>query len=316
MTRQTATTAAPDTGSALIQIAPALFVGLWATGFIGAKYGLTGAEPLTFLSYRFAIVVTLLAAICLVWRPRTPTTPALAAHCFLAGALIHGFYLGGTFLAVSKGLQPAIAALIVGLQPLVTAVLAAPILGERISARHWIGVSLGFVGLALVLGPKMTGATLEVTPEMIAFAVMSLAGITVGTIYQKNYATGASLRVGGLLQYLGGLSVTAVGATLFESWRIDWTPQVIGAMAWLVLVLSLGAISLLMLMIRNGAVSRVSTLFYLVPPVTAVMAYVLFGDTLTALQLLGMLITAIAVALVVSQPPHHDQSGNVEGRTS
>ena len=278
---------------------PGLFVLLWATGFIGAKYGLPYAGPMSFLAVRFTIVVLILALLALAMGAPWPGNATAAIHSIVSGFLIHGVYLGGVFTAISLGMSAGVSALIVGLQPLATAILSGPLLGEKIVARHWLGIALGFIGVALVLWPKLHGGDADgLTAGAVAAAIGALAGITLGTIYQKAFAVNADLRTGGALQYLGAVIPLGIAASIFEGYRIEWSWPFIGALFWLIVVLSLGAITLLMLIIRDGEVSKISTLFYLVPPVTAIIAYVLFGETLTLIQGAGIAMAALAVWMI------------------
>jgi len=289
--------------SVWIAATPILFVFLWATGFIGAKYGLPYAEPLTFLLVRFSIVAAILLLVTLITRAPWPQTPTLALHCMVTGILLHGFYLGGVFWAIARGMPAGISALIVGLQPILTAFLARLLLGERMSRRQWSGLVLGLAGLSLVLGPKLPdGGAAWGNAGALILNLIALAGITLGTIYQKAFATNVGLRTGGFLQYVGAGFVIGAGMLIFETGRIEWTTDLVLAMTWLVLVLSIGAITLLMLLIRRGAVSQVAALFYLVPPVTVLIAYFMFGETLTWLHLAGIAITAFAVWLAREHP--------------
>jgi drug/metabolite transporter (DMT)-like permease len=277
---------------------PGIFVLLWSTGFIGAKYGLPYAEPLTFLLYRFIIVLGILLMVAVLMRAPWPRTPVVILHCLVSGVLLHGVYLGGVFGAIGFGMPAGIAALIVGLQPLLTALLSRPLLGEQISKYQWAGVFLGLVGVSLVLAPRiLTSGGQALTLLNGSLGIAALLGITFGTIYQKAFVTGQDLRTSGILQFTGGAMVVGVGAFSLETMQVTWTPQFIGAMAWLVIVLSLGAITLLILIIRHGEVSRVATLFYLVPPVTALIAFFMFNEHLDMIQLTGMALTAYAVWL-------------------
>jgi drug/metabolite transporter (DMT)-like permease len=285
---------------------PAIFVLLWATGFIGAKYGLPHAGPLAFLSYRFGIVIVILLVAALVLGAPWPARRIDRLHAMVSGMLIHGIYLGGVFIAIDHGLSAGVSALIVGLQPLLTAVLSKPLLGERITFLHWLGLIVGLVGVTLVLLPRMQGGEAISTFSLIA-VIVALFAITLGTIYQKAFAVKFDLRTGGVLQYLGALIPTVIVAYYFEDFEVDWTLEFVGAMAWLVLVLSIGAISLLMLIIRHGEVSKVASLFYLVPPVTVVMAYFLFDEKLTLLQGAGITLTVLAV-WVTSRIPRASSS--------
>jgi len=280
-----------------LRFTPALFVFLWSTGFIGARLSAPDAEPLSFLTWRFGIVAAILAAASLLFRAPWPRGVA-ALHALAAGALIHGGYLGLVFWSIARGLPAGVSALIVGLQPLMTALLAASWLGERITWRHWLGLAVGLVGISLVVWPKLTFAAHGITPATVTASVLATLSITIGSIYQKRFAAGLDLRSGNALQFLGAAAVTGAGALLTESFAVRWTPSVLFAMAWLVLVLSIGAISILYLMIRHGEVSRVAGLFYLVPAVTALIAWAIFDETLTPIQMAGMAICAGAVMLV------------------
>jgi len=280
----------------LLRLAPVLFILLWATGFIGAKLGAPYAEPFTFLSARFLIVVPVMAVIALMVRATWPSTKG-TFHAIATGALIHGTYLGGVFWAIDNGISASASALIVGLQPVTTALLAAPFLGERISLRHWTGLAIGLVGVAMVLFPKTDFSGVGATPETIVACVVALLAITLGTIYQKRFGTATSLLTGAVWQYTGALAVVGVASFLFETQTITWHRDFIIALAWLVLVLSIGAVTLLMVLLRESEVSRVAALFYLSPAVVAVIAWALFGETLGPWQLVGIVLVAVAVIL-------------------
>ncbi|ADD26791.1 DMT family transporter [Meiothermus ruber] len=281
--------------------APIIFVLLWSTGFVGAKFGLPYAEPFTFLWVRMLIVAGLLSALAGVLRSAWPRGWALNLHIGVSGLLLHAGYLGGVFFAISRGMPAGLAALIVGLQPILTALLAQPLLRERVSAVQWAGLLLGFGGVGLVVGEKALSARiLHIEPSAFVAIVLALLSTTLGTLYQKRFAAQMPLIGGTVVQYLAAAAGLFVLSLLFrETMQIRWTPQFILAMAWLVLVLSVGAILLLMYLIRNNSASRVASLFYLVPPATALEAYVLFGERLGVLALLGMGLTALGVALVV-----------------
>jgi drug/metabolite transporter (DMT)-like permease len=279
--------------------APALFVFLWSTGFIGSRLGVPYAEPFTFLLWRFAFAALLLAGVCAVARTRLPQTAREAGHIAIAGFLVHGAYLGGVFYAIAHQVPVGLVALIVGMQPLVTATLAGPLLGERIAGVQWVGFALGFAGVALFVVGKY-GLALASAPDALGWfsCVAALAGITAGTLYQKYHCEKMPLASGGAIQYAACFAVFLPLAYFTESMRVQWTGQFVFALAWLVLVLSTAAIGLLYTMIRHGEANRVASLFFLTPPVTAVMAWLLFGETLTAVALAGMALTAVGVALV------------------
>ncbi|MEJ8570227.1 DMT family transporter [Microbaculum marinum] len=288
--------AAPDP-SLFVRVMPGLFVVLWATGFIGARMAAPGSDPLTFLFVRFALAGVILLVAALVGGAAWPRGGRAILDSLIAGALIHGGYLGAVFWAIYHGLPAGIAALIVGMQPLLTGLLAGPVLGETVTRAHWLGLVIGLVGLTLVLGPKLEFGGTGITPLTVGVTLFAVLCIVVGSIWQKARSAHADLRAGTAIQYLGAAVVVGVGALATESLRIDWTGEVIFAMAWLVLVLSIGAVLLYMALIRRGAVAKLATLFYLVPPVTALIAWPLFGETLTPVQIGGMVVTVAGVAL-------------------
>ncbi|AVM73569.1 DMT family transporter [Magnetospirillum gryphiswaldense] len=279
---------------------PALFVLLWSTGFIGAKYGLPYAEPFTFLSIRFVLIISLLAALALAARAPWPRQPRQIVHLLVSGTLVHAAYLGGVFAAIHHGLPSGMAALLVGLQPILTALVAGPLFGEEIRVRQWLGLLLGLVGVTLVLAARNGGLSVDgLSWAGIGFALVALLGITAGTLYQKRFGQGMDLRTGSLVQYVGALLVLLPVAMTTETMRVHWSLDFVLALLWLVLVLSLGAITLLMMLIRSGEAARVASLFYLVPPVTAGLAWLLFDETLSPIGLAGMALAALGVALVI-----------------
>lgn len=294
-------TVAPPTlalpASPLQRGAPVLFVLLWSTGFIGAKLGLPYAGPMTFLAVRFVLVAVVTLPLAMLSGARWPR-PALLLHIALVGLLMQLLYLGGVFIGISRGVPAGISALIVGLQPILTAALAGLALGETIRPRQWLGLALGLAGVALVV----------VNPALIdrdrlgaaGVTLLAMIAITVGTLYQKRFCTGADLRATIVIQNaVAGLAMTPL-ALLFEPATIDWSPRFIFAIGWLAIVLSVGATMLLFYLIRHGAASRVSSLFYLTPAVTAVMAFLLFGERLSPLALVGMALAATGVWAVNS----------------
>ena len=281
---------------AWLRWAPALFVFLWSTGFIGSRLGAPFAEPLTFLSWRYAAAVTLLLAAAIATRAAWPASPPAAAHTAVAGLLVQGAYLSGVFCSVARGMPLATVSLIVGLQPILTALAAGPLLGEQLSRRQWLGIALGFGGVVLVVSAKWTGASAD--PVAYAWLVFALAGITGGTLYQKRFCGAVPMLAGGVIQYAAAGAVTFAAAWATETMAVRWTPQFAFALGWLVLVLSFGAIGLLFTMIRHGEASRVASLFFLTPPVTAIMAFLLFGEELPVAALAGLAVSAAGVALV------------------
>jgi len=279
--------------------APGVFVVLWASGFVGAKLGLAYAEPLTFLAVRMAAAVALIGAIALSTRPKWPSTPGLV-HSAITGSLIHGCYLGGVFVAIEHGLSAGMIALVVSLQPVLTSTLANRWLGERVRALQWLGLALGIAGVYLIVRDKAT--TGGATPFAWVAGVVALTGITVGTLYQKRFGGGIDWRPGLFIQYGTALLMFTLGAFVFETRVIHWAPQFVFAVAWLVLILSVGAVWLLFYLIRRSAATRVVSLFYLTPPVTALMAWLLFDERLAPLALVGMAVCVAGVFLVNFKP--------------
>jgi drug/metabolite transporter (DMT)-like permease len=286
----------------LIAAAPLLFVVMWATGFVVARLSAPHADPLSFLAIRFPIAGLLFAGIAAALGAPWPGRKA-AFHAAVAGAFLHGGYLGPVYWAVAHGMPAGVSALIVGLQPLMTAILAAWIVKEAISLRHWIGLAVGILGVALVVWPKLQmGMTGGITPVTTAVNVFGALSIAFGTVYQKRFATALNLASGGAWQYVGATAVVLGFALAMEDFRFDGSFNAWFALGWSVVVLSLGAITLLMLLIRHGGVARVSSLIFLVPGVSALMAYGLFGETLSAVQIIGMAVCAGAVLIVTRRP--------------
>jgi drug/metabolite transporter (DMT)-like permease len=274
--------------------APAIFVVLWSTGFVATRYVVNNAEPLSYLAIRMGLVVALMTIIAVVARPKWPDRAGIA-HSIVAGILVHGFYLGGTAIAIAHSIPAGLSALIPGLQPILTSTLANRWLGERVTPLQWGGLLLGLAGVVLILHDRpMSG---EAGWGWFASGV-SLVSITLGTLYQRRYCSRIDWRAGNLVQYLAVAIFFSVGAALFENGIVHWTGEFILALGWLVVVLSIGSIGLLYWLIRRSAATSVASLFYLVPTVTAVMAYVLFGERLDAVSTGGMVVCAAAVFLV------------------
>lgn len=287
--------------TAALAAMPAVFVLLWSTGFIGAKLGLPYAEPMTFLILRFAIVAALLAVVAGLTGAPWPNDWRGAGHIAVAGLLLHGVYLGGVFASIFHGVPAGISALIVGIQPLLVAAAAGPLLGETVNRRQWLGLVLGLGGVVLVVWTKLDIGVGTVWGY--ALSVFALLGITLGTLYQKKYCPAIDLRSGTAIQFAATAVVLVPFALLFETRRIVWSGEFLFALGWLCIVLSLGAITLLFILIRRGAAARVSSLFFLVPPCTALVAWPLFGEQLSLLALAGMAATMAGVALVNLAPP-------------
>jgi drug/metabolite transporter (DMT)-like permease len=280
--------------------APALFVFLWSTGWIVARYSAEYADPLTFLCARYAFAGAVLLIYALLARARWPATPSDWVHAAFSGVLLHAIYLGGVWIAVKHGVPASISALLAALQPILTAALAPLFLHERIGSKQWLGIVLGFIGIGLVLSPKLGGVetgTIAAVTIPLAINVVAMIAVTLGTFYQKRYIHSGDLRTVTILQYAGALAVTLPFAYLIEPMRLEWNATTILIMLWSVFAISIGAIALLLLLIRRGEVSRAAQLIYLVPPTAAIQAYFLFGEQLSPVQLAGMALTVIGVAL-------------------
>lgn len=283
----------------LIRAMPAVFVLIWSTGFIVARYGMPHAPPFKFLAMRYALSI-----ICfLVWitlaRVKWPTQGRQWGHLAVTGVLMHACYLGGVWAAVKLGMGSGLSSLIVGLQPVLTALWLAST-GSRIVPRQWIGLTLGLIGLVMVVSRKF-GSGGEANVLNLSLALGALLSITTGTLYQKRFVTSCDVRTANTVQLMAALLVTLPLAAL-EIEAVDWHIELIGAIAWSVLALTLGGSSLLYLLIQKGAAASVTSLMYLVPPVTALMAWMLFAEAITLTTILGTLLTAVGVALVVWQP--------------
>ena len=290
---------------------PWVFVLIWSTGFVVARFGMPHSPPFSFLAMRFALSM----ACFLVWIALAgiewPRTVSQWMHLAVVGALLHAGYLGGVWAAVKSGIGAGTVALIVGLQPVLTAMWitwsstgsssgsSANVEGARVTGRQWFGLALGLGGLALVVWHKLGGG--EVTPANLGFAVVGLLAITAGTLYQKRFVAACDVRTASAIQLFAAL-VATLPLALLETETVVWHPHLIGAMAWSVLVLTLGGSSLLYLLIQRGAATRVTSLMYLVPPCTAVLAWVLFAEAFTWSMVVGMLMTVSGVAMVVRSP--------------
>jgi len=283
-----------DVENLAARAAPAIFVVMWSTGFIATKYVVHDADPLTYLAIRMALVVVLRAVIVAIARPRWPDRIGIA-HSAVAGILVHGFYLGGTAIAIAHSIPAGLSALIPGLQPILTSTIANRWLGERVRPMQWAGLLLGLAGVVLILHNRPMGG--EAGWGWFASAV-SLVSITLGTLYQRRYCNAIDWRAGNLVQYIAVTIFFGIGAWLLESNVVHWTAEFALALIWLVVVLSIGSIGLLYWLIRRSAATSVASLFYLVPAVTSLMAFILFGERLDAIAIVGMTACAAAVFLV------------------
>lgn len=283
--------------------APWIFVLLWSTGFIGARYGLPYIEPFTFLLIRFLIAASLLAGLSLAIRAPWPR-PRQLGHIAVVGLLLHAGYLGGVFFAIDHGLSAGVASLIVSLQPILTAIVAQAALREPVAGRQWLGLILGFAGAGMVLLEKLLApgsGGVTINAATLTAALVALVSTTAGTLYQKRFGASMPLTSGTCVQYLAAAAVMLVGSFAFEQRAIVWAPQLFFALGWLVFVLSLGAILLLMSLIRLSSAARVTSLFYLVPPATALEAFLIFGEQFGPMALGGLALASLGVALVVAK---------------
>jgi drug/metabolite transporter (DMT)-like permease len=280
---------------------PLFFVVLWSTGFIAAKYGLPYAPPFSFLILR--CVGAVLVLLPLVLLSRAPWPRGRILHVALAGLLLQAGYLGGVWSAIKIGMPAGLSALIVGLQPILTA-FAAPLVGERVSPRQWLGLLLGLGGVALVVLAKIKLNGLS--PAAIAFCLLALLSITSGTLYQKRFCPQFDLRTGTLIQFTASALVMLPLAVALEDFgpalpKVHWTAQFIAALLWSIFALSIGAIFLLFRLISRNDATKVTSLLYLTPPTTAVMAWLMFGEALSPLGLAGMAVAVMGVAFVVKK---------------
>jgi len=283
-----------------ILLIPFMFVFLWSTGFIAAKYALPFIEPFVFLLIRMVLTIAAFLLLCQVFRAGRLTRHQ-AGHQMIAGLLIHGTYLGGVFAAIKWGMPAGITAIVVGVQPVLTAAVGRFWLGESLRRRQWLGLMLGLAGVTTVLLSSNRPDTFEFSWPATVAALIALIGISLGTLYQKRFGKNVNLLAGSLYQYIGAAVLMALMAGFFEDWHIVWDIQLILALTWLVLGISVVAILLLMYMIREGETSRVVSYFYLVPPVAAIEAWLLFDETLTIPGICAMVVTVYGVYLVTKK---------------
>ena len=284
---------------ALIRAMPVLFVLIWSTGFIVARYGMPNAPPMKFLVVRYALSIACFLPWIMLAQVQWPANRTQWTHLAITGIFMHAGYLGGVWAAVKAGMGSGLAALIVGLQPVLTAVWLSAT-GGRISTRQWVGLALGLVGLVMVVSRKF-GQGGEADWLNVSLATGALFSITLGTLYQKRFVTPCDVRTANAVQ-LGAAFLVTLPLALLETQAMNWNAELQGAMAWSVLALTLGGSSLLYMLIQRGAAATVTSLMYLVPPVTAFIAWVLFAEPITAVTITGTVLTAAGVALVVRQP--------------
>ena len=278
------------------RLAPYLFVFLWSTGFVGAKYGLPYADPFIFLSVRIFIAAGILFIAARLMHTQIALSRSEISKSALIGLFLHAFYLGGVFFAISKGVSAGVAAVITSLQPVFVSILAVKVLGEKLRWSQFAGLVTGLIGVVLVLGPTFDSS---VSTVGIAAVFVALLGSTTATLMQKKFGAGIPMLAGTAYQYLAAGLVLGIAAIATGGTRIDLTPKFAGAMIWLIFALSVGAVLLLLRLLNNGSAASVSSLFYLVPPATALEAYVLFGEKVNTQGFLGIGITALGVWLVI-----------------
>jgi drug/metabolite transporter (DMT)-like permease len=299
-------------GNAWLRAMPGIFVIIWATGYVVARYGMPHAPPLSFLSVRYALSILCFFVWIMLAKAVWPNDRKQWLHLAVTGLLMHAGYLGGVWMAVKAGIGAGLSALIVNFQPVLTALWVANVsrqqgLGAGVSRRQWAGLALGFIGLILVMSRKFSSGG-EATAWNVFLCVVALVSMTTGALYQKRFVKAGDVRTANTIQ-LGAALLLTLPFALLEAEPMKWldasgayNAQLIGAMAWSVIVLTLGGSSLLYLLIQRGAATSVTSLLYLVPPATALMAWALFGETITALTLIGTAVTAAGVYLVIKAP--------------
>ncbi|WP_217511191.1 DMT family transporter [Vibrio metschnikovii] len=285
-----------------IKMIPFLFVILWSSGFVGARYGLIYAEPMTLLSLRMLLTVLLFGGLLALFKRQSIPRGNALWHASVAGLLIHGLYLGGTYQAIYWGMPAGLTSLLVGTQPVITVLLLVIMTPQRFTVSQWIGLGIGFVGISFVLLGNLEWQSEDQQWAAVGMCLLSLFGITVGTLYQKRFCQQSDLLGGTLVQYMAAAVLFIPLALKVESMSVQWTTTFVLTMIWLVVVLSCVAVLLLMYMIEHGASSNVASIFYLVPPTTAIQAWFAFDESLDGLGILGFILTALAVYFVVKKP--------------
>ncbi len=294
-------TISPSLKNLFIVLSPPLFVGLWSTGFIGARLSAPYADPLIFLSIRLTIAAILLTPIVFLLHQSFPKKISLILHAMVAGALLHAAYLGGVFYAVRHGFPIALSSLIAGFQPALASFIALIFLHEQLRRQQWGGLLLGFIGLLIVIYPSLQHADFGLHDNFgrsLLASIISLLGITLGTIYQKHFCRDIDLLPSAVLQFTAAAVITFVASFMLEDMRIEWNRQTIFAMAWLIFGLSIGAILILLYLIRQRAAAAVTSLFYLTPALVAIEGYIIFGEALSVAAIVGFCLSLAGVYLV------------------
>lgn len=277
---------------------PVIFVFVWSTGFIVARYGMPHAEPMTFMFLRFTGVLVVMVPVALLARVTWPSAQQ-SLHIAIAGTMLQAGYLGGVWAAVKLGMSASLVALIMGLQPIFTAWLSA-LVAERVSTRQWLGLMAGLTGVGMVVMAKFSLIGLSLMS--LGLSVLALASITFGTLYQKRFCPSFDLRVGSTIQFAASALVCLPFMFAFETREIEWVFPMIASLLWSIFALSIGAISLLFIMIRDGAATKVTSLLYMTPPTTAVMAWFLFDEPITPMTVAGTAVTVVALLLIIKVP--------------
>ncbi|MBB4235693.1 DMT family transporter [Rhizobium esperanzae] len=296
----------------LDRLAPALFVLLWSTGWVVAKYAALHSEPFTFLSIRYGLSALAFLALCVVARAQWPTSRATWLRAVYSGFFLHGFYLAGLWWAIANGVPAGISGIIAALQPLMTAMAAPFLVGERLQQTQKFGLALGFIGIAIAISPKLIDpATADLGHAALPLAVnlIAMGSVTYGTLYQKKHLQSGDLRTIATLQYVGALILTLPLSLIFEHQHFDGAARAYAALAWSVFGLSMGGVGLLLYLIRRGQVSRAASLIYLMPPAVALEAFIAFGEPLTLPLVLGTMIVVTGVYLTNRRVVQQAQAG-------
>jgi len=290
--------------------APSLFVVLWSTGYISARLGLPYAEAGTFLMMRFALAAIVMVALVVVSRAPLPASFREWAHCAVVGALVHGLYLYGGFASIQEGLTPTTIAVVVGMQPVITAVLIGPILGEAVNIRQWGGFFLGTVGVVLVIVANFASIGFGSGAPAVFLSLLCVLSISVGTLYQKRFCASVDLRSGTMIQLIIAAVMMWGISSWFETGHVEWTGTFVFALMWSVLVLSVGAYTLLWWLVRRKAATNVVSLFFLMPPVTAVFDWLLFDQRVSLITLMGIAIAVAGIAIVIRYEPQSSSAAS------
>jgi len=294
----------------LLAGAPSLFVVLWSTGYISARLGLPYAEAGTFLMMRFALAAIFMVGVVVVSRVPLPVSFREWAHCAVVGALVHGLYLYGGFASIQEGLTPTTIAVVVGMQPVITAVLIGPILGEAVNIRQWGGFLLGTVGVVLVIVANFASIGFGSGAPAVFLSILCVLSISVGTLYQKRFCASVDLRSGAMIQLIMAAVMMWGISSWFETGHVEWTGTFVFALMWSVLVLSVGAYTLLWWLVRRNAATNVVSLFFLMPPVTAVFDWLLFDQKVSLITLMGITIAVAGIAIVIRYGPQSPSVGS------